>query len=221
MGGGALGDSTQGEAIVAGMNVMQYDAMALGPQELSLGSKVLTQRIREARFPILSANVFEAGTGQLFASPYAILQAGGHKLAVVGLTRTGADDVSGFRVVDPQQALQALLPEVAGQADTVVVLTNLDYDSALSLASSVSGVDLIIAARPSYIPAQPGRAAATATWVITAEQPLPKHTGRWVGRLAATLEADGSLGQVTWKSVPLTKDIVDDPQMKQLLDGFR
>jgi len=37
VGGGILGDITQGEAIVAGMNLMSYDAFALGPKELALG----------------------------------------------------------------------------------------------------------------------------------------------------------------------------------------
>jgi 5'-nucleotidase/UDP-sugar diphosphatase len=220
IGGGSLGDSTQGEAIVAGMNLMGYDAMALGPKELSLGSDLLRRRMQEAKFPMLSANVVLSHTEELLAQPYAIVSADGYRVGLIGLTRVPGVPAGDFRVLDPQQAAERYVPEVAGQADVVVVLTNLEYRAGLALASAVPGIDLLIAALPDQLPQQAVRAPGTGTIVVTAEQPAAGHTGRWVGRLAVTVGSDGALSGESWVAVPMDAMIADDQPMKDLLDRY-
>ncbi|MFR6111642.1 MAG: hypothetical protein ACLUIQ_10115 [Dialister invisus] len=44
------------------MNAVGYDAMALGNHEFDYGQDVLAERIREAKFPMLSANVIVEAT---------------------------------------------------------------------------------------------------------------------------------------------------------------
>jgi 2',3'-cyclic-nucleotide 2'-phosphodiesterase (5'-nucleotidase family) len=221
VGGGMLGDLTQGEAIVAGMNLMHYDAMALGPLELSLGLDVLRQRMQQAEFPMLSANVVVSGTEALVAQPYTVLDIGSHRLGVLGLTRLPAEPGNQFRVLDPQDAAARYLPELESQADVVVVVTNLPYTSGLALASALPGIHLLIAALPDQLPEQAVRAPETGTLVVTAEQSLPLHSGRRVSRLAVTAGEDGTLSGETWVSVAMGPEISDDPQMAQLLDKYR
>ena len=55
--------TTQGKYMVEAMNRLGYDAMLLGDQDFAWGVDVLKQRIAEARFPVLSANVFVGGGG--------------------------------------------------------------------------------------------------------------------------------------------------------------
>ena len=224
------------------MNLMGYDAMALGPQELTLGLEALRQRMDEARFPMLSANVVLTGTKELVAAPYAILEVGEHRLGVIGLTRVPAEgavlagslsqpDLSestlglpspmGFQVLDPQEAAARYVPEVAEKADTVVVLTNVRYRAGLGLAEAVPGIDLLIAALPGQLPDKARRAPGTGALVITAEQPLPRHAGRRVGRLEVTLGGDGSLSGESWVSVAMDKQIADDFVMGALLEQAR
>lgn len=221
IGGGFVGDRTQGEAIVAGMNLMGYDAMALGSKELSLGPEVLQQRMAEARFPMLSANVVFSDTGELLARPYTVLEVGSHRLGVIGLTRLPATALVSFRVLDPQQAAAQYVPRVAGQADVVILLTNLEYRAGLALVRAVPGIDLLITALPGQLPSQAVRVPETGTVVVTAEQPLTRHTGRRVGRLVVTVERDGTLIGESWTSVVMYNKIADDPQMKALLDCYR
>ena len=57
------------------MNLLRYDAYAIGDLDLLLGPSVLKQRIAEAEFPILTANVQLAGeekqpTSRRTSSPY-------------------------------------------------------------------------------------------------------------------------------------------------------
>lgn len=220
IGGGLLGDATEGEVIVAGMNAMRYDAMTLGPRELSLGVDLLERRMAEAEFPILSANVVLTGTETLFAEPYTIVEMDGHRVGIVGLTRLPNKPQPGFQILDPQDAASRYAPEVAEQAGTIIILTNMGYRDAIELAKAVPGIDLVIAALPGQLPEQVAVVAETGAMAVTAEQPLKRHTGRRVGRLAVTLESDGRLTDPSWATKWMDRNIPDDPQMKELLDRY-
>lgn len=221
VGSGKLGEKTKGEVIIAGMNLMSYDAMALGPKELSLGLDLLRQRMGEADFPILSANAVLTGSEQLVAEPYTILDVGGHQVGVIGLTRAQGAAPASFQVLDPQQALERYLPEVRAKAGTVILLTNLDNNAALALARAVPGVDLVIGALPSQAPVSSVRVPDTNTLVVVADLATPGHSGRRVGVLLATLGSDGSLAGESWQSPWLGTTIADDPEMQALLDKYR
>ena len=230
VGGGVLGEQTEGEAIVAGMNLMGYDVLALGPKELSLGPDTLRQRMEEAAFPMLSANVVLSGTEELLAEPFAVLQAGDHRLGVIGLTRPldpvsdGAASAAGprpqecARVLDPQEAAARYVPLVAEQAGTVIVLTNLDYRAGLALAEAVPGIGLVLAALPDQPAGALVRAPATGTIVVSAEQPAPRHTGRRVGRLVVAVDVEGRLSGESWASHAMDKTLADDLLMDALLN---
>jgi 2',3'-cyclic-nucleotide 2'-phosphodiesterase (5'-nucleotidase family) len=221
IGDGVLGNKTMGEAIVAGMNLMGYDAMALGPKELSLGAALLRQRMQEAQFSMLSANVLWSGTKELVAEPYVVLQFGSQRVGVIGLTRQTGEDLADFEVLDPQEAIAGQVSEVGKLADTTVLLTNLGYRAALELVQAVPGIDLVVAALPGQLPEQAARVPGTVTLAVTAEQAAPRHAGRRVGRLVVTLGSDGSLSGERWSSVPMGSDIADDVEMRTLLDDYR
>ncbi len=219
--GGGLGNLTEGEVIVAGMGLMGYDAMALGPKELALGLDTLKRRMAEATFPILSANAVLEPGGELLARPYHVVDVGTHRIAIVGLTRPPDQPVEGIRVLDAQEAVSGLMAEVASGADLVILLTNLAVEQAQALAGDVPGIDLVVAALPPHSPTGALRLPGTGTIVVTAEYPMPGHTGRQIGRLAVTVQDDGSLAGETWAAVPLNLFLDDDPEMAALLERYR
>jgi len=220
VGGAPLGDLTQGEVVVAGMNLMGYQAMAVGPKELGLGLDVLQQRLDEAQFPFLSANAVSSATGELLVAPYTVLEVGAYQVGILGLTRPMKSPPDGVQILDPQAALERYVPALAEQAQVIVVLTNVGYRQALSLAQAVPGVDLLVAALPDQLPERAMRAPDTGTWAVTAEQPVARHTGRRVGHLVVTILSDGSLVDPSWVSLPLDAQFADDPEMTKLLKGF-
>lgn len=220
VGGGRLGDETQGQAVVEGMNLMGYDALVLGPNELSLGPELLRERMELARFPMLSANVALANSDELFSDPYALLDVGDYTLAVIGISRSPDGEPAGFRVLGAKMALAEYVPKVAEQADAVIVLTNLTLRRGSKLAAEIPGIDLLIAALPGQLPDDVSVVPQTGTLVITAEQPLKRHTGRRVGRLQVTVEPDGSLAEPSWQTLPMGREIADDPEMWALLEAY-
>lgn len=77
---------TKGGAIIEAYNFLGYDAMGLGQDDVQLGLEVLKARIAEAQFPIVSANVYVGNSQDLLTQPYVILERGGHRIAILGLT---------------------------------------------------------------------------------------------------------------------------------------
>ena len=212
------GIETKGQIIVAGMNLMGYDAMALGPEELDLGREVVAQRAAEAAFPFLSANAVDTATGQLAAEPYVVLDRGGLAIGVLGVTRPPVRALTDFEVTDPLAALARYVPELGEQADYIVVLTSIEFPTAVSMASVVPGIAVMVAAQPGDYPAAVV-APSTGTIVVVAEEPnkAPVYTGRRVGRLAIPVLAGGVLGVHEWESLQMGPPIPEDPSMSALL----
>lgn len=79
-------DLQDAEPDFRGMNLIGYDAMAVGNHEFDNPLTVLRQQEKWAKFPFLSANIYQKSTGERLFKPWAIFQPQGIKIAVIGLT---------------------------------------------------------------------------------------------------------------------------------------
>jgi 2',3'-cyclic-nucleotide 2'-phosphodiesterase (5'-nucleotidase family) len=152
--------------IVTAMNVMRYDAAAIGNHEYNYGVPYLERAISQARFPFLSANTYRPNGSHAFR-PWTIIQRQGVKVGIIGATTPGvmvwdADNVRGrIRVGDIIPAVRAAALELKAAGANVVVVTvhsGLDepssYDTvttrvpsenvAARMAREVPGIDVIV-----------------------------------------------------------------------------
>ncbi len=60
---------TEGRAVVETMNAMRFDAMVIGNHEPDFTRAKLLERIKQAKFPILAANISNKTDGKLFTRP--------------------------------------------------------------------------------------------------------------------------------------------------------
>ncbi|MEO3943945.1 bifunctional UDP-sugar hydrolase/5'-nucleotidase [Gorillibacterium sp. CAU 1737] len=144
-----LTEGTRGEANVDLMNHLKVDAAIPGNNEgLTLSLSDLDRAYERARFPILCANLLRRETGQppSWMKPYVILQAGGLKVGVVGVTVPYIDFYVqlGWTVIDPIEAVAALVTEVRAQADILIVLSHLGLEQDRRLARAVPGIDVLL-----------------------------------------------------------------------------
>ncbi|RUS01799.1 bifunctional UDP-sugar hydrolase/5'-nucleotidase UshA [Pectobacterium polaris] len=79
-------DLQDAEPDFRGMNMVGYDAMALGNHEFDNPLSILRQQEKWAKFPLLSANIYQKSTNQRLFKPYALFDKQGVKIAVIGLT---------------------------------------------------------------------------------------------------------------------------------------
>ena len=79
---GGVGDGT--DPIVRAMNLLRYDAMAVGNHDFDFGLARLEKSRREARFPWLSANIVREDGSPPFP-PYLVKAVAGARVGILGL----------------------------------------------------------------------------------------------------------------------------------------
>lgn len=68
-------DLQDAEPDFRGMNLIGYDAMAVGNHEFDNPLTVLRQQEKWAKFPFLSANIYQKSTGERLFKPWLFLHA--------------------------------------------------------------------------------------------------------------------------------------------------
>jgi 5'-nucleotidase/UDP-sugar diphosphatase len=210
-------EETKGKVVVEAMNLLGYDAMALGDLDLQLGVEALSQRVAEASFSVLSANLALASSGKLLAKPYALLNVGGRKVGILGLTWDQAplapELETKVKVLSAAEALKKYVPELTGKTDIVVVLSNMGYEEDQRLSSLVSGIDLIVGGRTRMPLDQAWKNEQTGTLIVQAGS-----QGEWLGRRNLQFDAAGVVTDYKDELIYLTDDFIDDPELRAFMD---
>jgi 2',3'-cyclic-nucleotide 2'-phosphodiesterase (5'-nucleotidase family) len=207
---------SEGKVIIDGMNLMGYDAMVIGDQDLEWGADVLRQRIADADFAVLSANLQLAGEDGLFATPYMLLEMDGHTVALIGLTWDEAVPASEeFVLLDAGEALRKYVSEVAGKADIVIVLSNMGHEDDLALGGKVPGIDLFVGSRSRIALPQAMRDFVNNSLVVQAGS-----LGQWFGRIKLYFDASGVVTRHDDELLLLGEDYPDDREMRIFLNAY-
>jgi 2',3'-cyclic-nucleotide 2'-phosphodiesterase (5'-nucleotidase family) len=132
--GTPVGILTKGGAVIHAMNLLGYDAMAIGNHEFDAGAKNLYRLDSLATFPLLSANIVDDQTGKTveFVEPYIIKEMKGIKIAIIGLTTADTPvysfpgNVEGVKFLPVAPVMRKYIKEVRAQgADLVIGLVHL------------------------------------------------------------------------------------------------
>jgi 2',3'-cyclic-nucleotide 2'-phosphodiesterase / 3'-nucleotidase / 5'-nucleotidase len=133
MQGTPVSNLTKGHSTIAAFNEAGYDGAALGNHDFDWSVPVLRQRVAQAKFPWLSANVFIAGTNRqpAWAKPTAMLTLNGVKVGIIGLSTeatpatTKSSNVVGLEFRSGSDAINRWVPELRKQgADFVIVVAH-------------------------------------------------------------------------------------------------
>ena len=108
-------DLQDAEPDFRGMNLIGYDAMAIGNHEFDNPLSVLRQQEKWAKFPLLSANIYQKSTGERLFKPWAIFKPQGIKIAVIGLT---TDDTA--KIGNPENFTDIEFRKPADEARLVI-----------------------------------------------------------------------------------------------------
>ena len=136
----------QGKSSIEAMNAMKVDAMVLGNHEFDFGQAVLKERIGEANFPVLGANV--VGLSEL--KPYILKNMDGLTVAIIGVVTddtpvtTHPRNVIGLQFLSPEETIKKYTQGLKGKYDIIVVLSHSWFSADTVLAKTVDGIDIII-----------------------------------------------------------------------------
>ncbi|MFO7696938.1 MAG: metallophosphatase [Anaerolineae bacterium] len=215
--GDTLSLKSEGRVTVDAMNLMGYDALGVGTGELIKGPEVLAARIAEAQFAVLSSNLVDSASGEPLLEPYVIIDRGGVRVGVIGLTGTAAlygleSQWPGVTILPPEETLSGYMDELRAQSDLIVVLSQLGLDADKVLATSVEGIDVIV--------------GGNTRWLLTEAETIGNTTivqagydGEWLGRLDLQgLPAELAVTQ--YQILYMRPDVANDPAMAELVQRY-
>ncbi len=141
-----------------GMNLLGYDAMAVGNHEFDKPPVVLKMQRDLAKFPMLAANIYSGGERMFL--PYKVFNLGGVRVGVMGLTTEDTqkmahpDNMKSIEFKNAIAEAAKVVPELRKQADVVIAATHMGhYENGnhgsqapgdVEMARAVNGLDLVV-----------------------------------------------------------------------------
>lgn len=141
---------------VDAMNLLGYDAAAIGNHEFDYGLENLALLLKRARFPFLCANLEFAGTPcEGLVQPYAVVEKCGKRIGLFGLSPNPEglvlkEHCNGVVYSSPVEAAQRCADELRKKGCSLVIcLSHLGFDAPWGcgdeqLAAATEGIDIIL-----------------------------------------------------------------------------
>lgn len=248
MQGSLLSNIQKGKPTIAVFNQLKYAAATFGNHEFDWGQDVLRQRVGEAAYPYVSANIVVNDTGSCstagwtspdFAQPYVIKTVGTApntvNVGIIGVTSTEtpiitiAAATAGLCFKDPAESILHYYDEMKAASDVVVVLSHLGYaDGGYGYGIPIYGDQTLAqklnaAGKPANLiigaHSHTNLTAATVVGGTTIAQAY--YNGRVVGRADVTVNTNGSVS-VAWTRLGVPTGAADpyDPAVQDLITAY-
>jgi 5'-nucleotidase len=207
----------KGEQMVAALNAAGLDLATLGNHEFDFGDDLLIQRMAEAKWQWVIANVVDNRTGKPIggAAPYVVRTFGSLKVGFIGLCLTTAeisqDKLAHTHLEDPITTAGRYLPAMEGEgAQVIVAITHLTFAEDRALVEMFPAIDLVIGGHEHYpITATEGRAFISKAG----------SDGRWVARIDVNRRPEG-LVERFFELIPITKALADDTHTLDVINAY-
>ncbi|MDD9272188.1 5'-nucleotidase C-terminal domain-containing protein [Paenibacillus sp. GCM10023248] len=130
--GTLISNTTNGQSVMDTMAQVQYDAAAIGNHEFDFGRDVLISNIKNAKFPILGANIIDDKTGKRvdWTQPYTVVEKDGLKIGIIGFatpqttTTTKSTNIEGLSFVNPVPLAKDLSEELRAKGVDIIMVTS-------------------------------------------------------------------------------------------------
>lgn len=130
--GTLISNTTNGQSVMDTMAQVKYDAAAIGNHEFDFGRDVLINNIKNAKFPILGANIIDTKTGKRvdWTQPYVIVEKDGLKIGIIGFatpqttSTTKSTNIEGLSFVNPVPLAKELSAELRAKGVDIIMVTS-------------------------------------------------------------------------------------------------
>lgn len=209
-----------------GMNLLGYDAMAVGNHEFDKPLNILRMQRDLAKFPFLSANIYD--NGKRMFDPYKVFNVGGLRVGVMGMTTedtrklVSPDNIKNIEFRSVIAEASKVVPELRTKADVVIAATHMGHyqdgnsgtqaPGDVEMARAVKGIDLVVGGHTQnpacmksdnvinreYVPGTPCQPdRQNGAWIFQAHE-----WGKYVGR-ADFAYRNGVLTLLKYELVPV------------------
>lgn len=222
-GGPPIGAFFYGKNVIETYNAIGYDIATFGNHEFDWGKQLLKERMAEAKYEYICANIIDTATNSTFApSGFAVKSFGFLDLGFIGVDSTdlptlvNPSGIEGLSVIDPVVATNNAVSALEGKSDYNIVLSHLGYDVDVKYAKDIKGVGLIIGGHSHTV-------LSTPTIVNGVKIVQTGNYGANVGRVVLEFIASPSGAKLvgsSYKLISVADSIPDDPDIKALLEPY-
>ena len=179
-----INDEFKALPMIQAMNKIGYTSGTIGNHEFDYGQPALRMRLKDAKFPVLSANL-QTPISEI--KKYKVVTVKGIRFGIIGVTTeeivttAHPQNLSGVKVLDVVKSIERTLPEVRNKSDFIIVTAHLNDDEEKRVANAFPEIRLIV-----------GGHNHGALGPISVGQTLIAKTGnagRFVGRVDLQFEA--------------------------------
>jgi hypothetical protein len=200
-------------------NAMNYAVINVGNTEYRLGKDVMDGFQKISKAPFISANLADEKYNLIYA-PYKVIDVSGLKIGFLGLTSSDyiKDEVKkGYRVLDINKQAAKLVPELRKKCDILVVLASARDNEIEKMASTVTGIDVILGGL-TYNHSENDKPTKVAKTIVHKNGSL----GKYVGRLRLDLQTSSPIKIKNYEGFnqPLGREIKDDSQVAAILKEY-
>ena len=217
----ALALFTEGKAIVDWMNHVGYDYM-VGHWDFTLGKETFLKRVAEFKGEFLSQNITEDMFDELVFKPYAIREAGGAKIGIIGNSfpytpiANPRELTEGWRFGIREESIQKYADELrqVHKVDAVILQSHDGLALDVALAKNLKGIDIIVSGHTHEALPKPIRVKNT--WIVVAGS----H-GKYVGRIDL-MASKGQMLDFQYKLIPVASALIpaDKKALKIIDDAY-
>ena len=207
------------------MNLMHYDAMLLGEEEIAMGEELFDNWGHIARFPIVASNLVAPPQCKVCRHlvPYTTTERSGIIVGVFGLLppELGRDG----RVIDEIEVEDDLLAAarqtvdiLLEKCDIIVMLSQLDIEDDISIAEQVCDIDLIVSSEWGDYRGEPMliRGDEGCNTIIGCSD----GRGAMLGVLRTSWDAAGIMVSHSWEPVAIDDRVSPDPVAYGIVEAY-
>lgn len=216
----------KGKDTIEFMNMIGFDAMAVGNHEFDDGPAGLKQLAEGVKFPVVSGNLDLSQSPELkdVVGDVLTLDVGGEKVGIVSALAMDTPETSspGDKVIfqDDIESLKADVQELTDQGVTkIIALTHEGYKRDQDIAAQVAGIDAVVGGHShTLLGDMEGAQGPYPTMVKGADGDVPVVTAyaysKYVGHLTLTWDDNGKLIAAEGQPILLDASVTPDPKIE-------
>ncbi|XP_048769296.1 5'-nucleotidase-like isoform X2 [Ostrea edulis] len=219
------------------MNLLGYDAMALGNHEFDNNIDGLLPFLQNANFTILSANINSATEPRIapHVSKSYVTDVGGEKIGIIGYTTKDTPMISQPGSLKFEEEMTSIRTEVtkleSQGVNKIIAVGHAGFSVDKKIASEVVGVDIVVGGHTNtflYNGTKPSVETPDGDYPHVVRKPNGEVTlvvqdfafGKYLGFLQVQFDDNGKVISHGGNPIILNSSIVKDPTVMQVVDKF-
>jgi 5'-nucleotidase / UDP-sugar diphosphatase len=202
------------------MNMIGFDAMAVGNHEFDNGPDVLADFIDLVEFPVISGNTRVTGDEKLVGKidEWAILERGGEQIAIVSVLTPDTVDLAlpgpNVSFDDEVEYLKGAVERLRGEGvNKIILLSHVGFSRDREIAAEVEGISAIIGGHSHTLFSNTEEGAESYATLV--ENPAGKAVpivqayaySKYLGDLSLTFDEEGYVTEATGDTILLDSSI--------------